>query len=285
MKEFQSGEDVFNEVGMLRTVFPGTVLLLEGSSDCSVIDNFIDADKCKSIPANGKPNVIDAVGLASKYSIKGVLGIVDADFDRAANRPMPAGDICVTDCHDLEVTILSTGVFSRLARQYCDPQKLSRLLVATKHNSLLDAVLECAATVGYLRWVSLDGIELNFQVLDFGSIVDRSDLRILASDLINQVVSNSRNARASKGDLSAKLAKKSTGRHDLKQIACGHDVAEVMSIALRIVGRCKPEVAEARNVERMWRAAFAASDFIQTKLYAAIKAWEERNTPYRVLNL
>jgi len=49
MQEFQSGHDVCNIVGMLRTSFKGSFLLLEGGTDCSVMDSFVDPVDCKTI--------------------------------------------------------------------------------------------------------------------------------------------------------------------------------------------------------------------------------------------
>ncbi len=285
MREMLSADDVFSELGLLRTSFSGALVLLEGSSDCSVIDGFIASDKCRSIPAHSKKNVIDIIVLARRNGVSGVLGIVDADFDRLNNRAVVDQDICVTDYHDLELGILLSGVMNRLIAQYCDAGLLTAFLNRVAKASLIDAVLECASSVGVLRWVSsIRGLNLNFQQLDFTVFMDRASLAVLQSDLIRVVVGNTRNCTATPSALATEMAKLFSRRPDLRQVSCGHDVSDVMSIALRhVVGKCVPAIAEARNIERMCRMAYAASDFAAGSVYLGIKAWETRNAPYTVL--
>jgi len=74
--------DIANTARMTRTLHPGAILIVEGTTDSRVYERFVSKSKCKLIPAHGKDNAIGALSILEKKGVKGILTIIDADFWR-----------------------------------------------------------------------------------------------------------------------------------------------------------------------------------------------------------
>ena len=59
----------------------------------------------------GKEKVIDGVALTDRRAIPGVVGVVDADWDRLERREVPR-NVFPTDTHDLESMLLFSGALA-----------------------------------------------------------------------------------------------------------------------------------------------------------------------------
>ena len=54
MREFISDDRDANKIRLLRSTFPGTFLLVEGSSDKILYQRFVDKDACQLVCVSGK---------------------------------------------------------------------------------------------------------------------------------------------------------------------------------------------------------------------------------------
>src|SRR5437762_12578558 len=88
-------------------------LVLEGETDAKVFGNFIDDTACQIEIAFGKANLCSALDLLEDEGFSGVLGIVDADFDRITGETYALEGLCVTDLHDLDLVIFASTSFDR----------------------------------------------------------------------------------------------------------------------------------------------------------------------------
>ena len=87
MRDLLSVERVANQIRFRRSTYQGTFLLVEGNSDKIFYERFVDKSTCELVSTSGKPSSkFRAISilkiLEEKSSFKGVLAIVDADFDR-----------------------------------------------------------------------------------------------------------------------------------------------------------------------------------------------------------
>jgi hypothetical protein len=74
-------------------------------------------------------------------------------------------------------------------------------------------------------------------------------------------------------------------KHDPWQLCNGHDLVGVLSIGLRrAIGSQSAVGVGVEEMERALRLAYEAVDFAASELYRAIREWEQRNHPFRVLN-
>jgi hypothetical protein len=286
MRQYLSGHDLFAELLMTRTTFAGAILILEGTTDCRVFEEFRHAT-CRAIPAAGRDIAIEAISLADAQNMNGILAIVDADFARLGCFPPPnSPNIVMTDAHDIELIVLGTPAFDRLVREYCHDAKLRTFLAIRSHSTLASALLESAADIGIIRLLALrSGERLRFRNLVFAPHVDGTSLRFNLGTLLPAILSNSPNATRDAKWIVAETAVIASGKPDPNQLCSGHDVAHILSVGLQgTLGDCDPSVADRRNIERMFRIAFGRAELEGTLMYQAIRSWEQANPPYRILN-
>ena len=118
MREYITGDSIANQVRMTRSAFAGAFLILEGETDVLVFQSFIDERECQTVFADGKQNALAAIGILDDDNLKGVLCVVDADFDHLENRVPLSDNVLLTDLHDLECMMLVSPAFDKLLREY-----------------------------------------------------------------------------------------------------------------------------------------------------------------------
>jgi predicted ATP-binding protein involved in virulence len=65
----------------------------------------------------------------------------------------------------------------------------------------------------------------------------------------------------------------------------GHDLVNILSMALRkAIGSQSAAAVEVEVMERALRLAYEGMDFASSELYRALREWEQRNNPFRVLS-
>jgi hypothetical protein len=145
-------------------------------------------------------------------------------------------------------------------------------------------LLACGKPVGYLRWVSFrENAALKFEELDFGKFLDRKELRVDERRLVQMLKSRS-DSPYTEGQLHTFLYELRQDTHDPWYVCCGHDLIEILSVGLRSAwGSCRSQDVAPDLLERSLRLAYESPFFVQTKLYDAIRTWEETNTPFRVV--
>ena len=85
-------------------------------------------------------------------------------------------------------------------------------------------------------------------------------------------------------EIQQKMDSLTTTTQDMWYVCCGHDMIDILSIALcKELGSCKPQKVEPNVLEQDLRLAYESSYFCKTQLYAAIQQWEKNNQPFQVL--
>ncbi|HEX8435842.1 DUF4435 domain-containing protein, partial [Archangium sp.] len=125
----QKGEraavNIANSVGMKRLQYPTkTFVLVEGKDDKKFFERYTDSASCHIIVAHGKPKVIEAVLELDKNGIRGVLGIVDADFTVLDQQESPTPNILETDLHDVECMMLASPALAHVLRELGDEKQM-----------------------------------------------------------------------------------------------------------------------------------------------------------------
>src|SRR6267378_656553 len=92
---------IANEIRLKRSHHPGAFLVLEGRDDRLLNEVLTDRGACQIVVGEGKERVLDIVSILEHDGFPGVLGLVDADFDRI-NGVAYGPNVVVTDGHDLE---------------------------------------------------------------------------------------------------------------------------------------------------------------------------------------
>ncbi len=128
MRQFLTGADLFAQVMMLRGVDRRAVVLVEGASDCTLLDLHLDPTTAQSVPGYGKNSVILACRLAEQEGAAAVAGVVDADFDvilgLTNNYP---GNVHATEYYDLETDVLVAcpDILDRILATFSDRERVA----------------------------------------------------------------------------------------------------------------------------------------------------------------
>ncbi len=283
MRDLRTGDADANQIRMRRSTFTGVFLLVEGSSDKVFYERFVDKIICQIVVISGNPSnkerVIAVLGILEKSNFLGVLGIVDADFDRLETSAHHSPNLLRTDTHDLETMLINSPALDKVLAELGSTEKISKFM------SVRDTLVEAGISIGYLRWISqCDGLSFTFSDLKFSKFVDEQNLQIDELKLIQEVKNKSQNLSLDSRDIQQQLTTKKSGSHDCWQVCCGHDLVEIMSLGLRkAIGTMKPSDVGSDSLERFLRVAYEEVYFQKTQLYADIQKWEVDNQSFKVL--
>ncbi|MCI0470690.1 MAG: DUF4435 domain-containing protein, partial [Candidatus Aminicenantes bacterium] len=270
-------------VRMTRSLHKGAILVVEGDTDSRVYDGFIDCSACMIIPSHGKDNAINALKILENEKYPGILAIIDADFWRIDGIKPDSVNLLLTDTHDLETMILSKSkALGKILGEFGSKYKIS------KFASPIDVALcKNALPIGFFRWISSetkDNLNLKFKGISFEKFVDETKLEINIDRLIAEVKRNSGDKNIDEKSITIKITSLMNENFDPWQICSGHDMVQVLAIGLRyIFGNKKAEPITAEILEGVLRITYEYSEFCLTGVYMAIREWENRNSPYKVL--
>jgi Protein of unknown function (DUF4435) len=276
------GYYVAAQIRMVRQVHKGTILILEGETDARVFARFIDCRSCDIEVGFGKKNVIEALDLLEEGGVPGVVAVIDADFDRLLGTTYRPENLCITDAHDLDLTIFLSAALDRYIAEYADVD-----LFKNKFKSDLwavrDRVVNASLPLAYCRFTSEHrNLGLYFKDLKHHEFVNLDDLSIDSSTLVAELISRS-STRCTVSNLKIYIANEAARKHDPFQLANGHDVAAILGIALRkLLANRKTVQTWASEVEAGLRLAFDWEALAGTALYQGLRDWEANNKPYRI---
>lgn len=80
------------------------------------------------------------------------------------------------------------------------------------------------------------------------------------------------------------IAEIRSDEHDAWYVCCGHDLTNIFSWGLRVrLGTHDQHEVTPMLLESSLRLAYEYVHFKKTRLYAALKAWEDTNQPFVIL--
>ncbi|MCE5252228.1 DUF4435 domain-containing protein [bacterium] len=284
MKQFLTPHEIANTIRMMRPVYAGTVLMVEGDSDARVYGRFIDRKRCSIIPAHGKSNVLIAMGVLEKDRYTGILAVIDSDYWRMEGTDPGSVNILMTDTHDLETMILSSGALETVLAEFGSAQKIRKT-----GSPIREMILHAALPLGYLRWISSskqDNLSLKFRDISFAAVIvtEGKTMRMDIDDMIEEVRASSDTVPFDREELRLRIAGLvRSNRHDPWQVCRGHDMIHILAIGLRTVfgGRHAKNISY-EQIDSIMRIAFGFAEFSQTRLYSSLKKWERDNPDFSV---
>ncbi len=283
MKEFLNGYSFSNEIRMLRSVFKGTILLVEGDSDARVYKRFVEKPNCEVKPGHSKINVLDALKLLESAKIEGILAIVDADYWRIEGKEIASGNLFLTDSHDLETMILNhPEILEKIISEYGSDNRVERL-----PGKIVDMILTSALPIGVLRWIatnSMNDLKLILRDLLFEKFITLTTLKINLKKLVEEVLAIS---KIDDPEIVESLVKKVKTilkeNHDPWQICSGHDLSNLLMIGfVHVFGNKTAKTLTVESMEKTVRLSYGLEHFRTTHLYASIQKWEISHQGYIV---
>jgi hypothetical protein len=280
--------DVEAEIRMMRQVFEGSILVVEGDDDSRFWKSRTHRDRCDIVIAYGKPNILGSMPRLDREAFGGALGVVDSDFDAMDGASLPSPNIVATDHHDIETMLICSPALDKVLIELGSAKKIRAFEQCAGH-SVREALLERALPLGRLRWLSSrERLGLQFRKrskdelrrIDYGKFVKRSTWAMEPQAMVKVVLNFSSRHDLDDRELMDQMAAL-PGKHDPRQVCNGHDLIGILAIGLGgVLGSRKPSLEE---LERQLRLAHEWNHLTATTLYHEIRGWEARNPPYRVL--
>ena len=283
MREYITPNFIANQIRLLRdrSQYTGySFLIAEGDTDARVWKNLVDSTKCRVENAHNKNNAVAVLNILEQGNFAGVLAIVDADFDILEGSVPLSPNLLFTDTHDLETMLLNSPALEKVLSEHGSEAKINNFA-----KDIRQTLLKSAKIVGYLRWASLKfNYCLKFEGLAFNKFIDDRTLALNESKLLQTVKNNSQKPGLDEPEIRANMDSLKTDTQDMWYVCCGHDMVDILSIALcKALGSCNSQKVEPNVLEQNLRLAYESSYFHNTPLYAAIQTWEETNQPFQVL--
>ena len=260
------------------------IVHVEGDNDISFIRWFTD-QKVTINQNNGKEAALAAVAIAIRANRKGIVAIVDSDFDNIL-KIGPDQNVFRTDTHDIETMILKEGLFRASEDLFRDENKSNNFT----YDDIWNSILNIGKKIGKLRLISAEK-DLGLDFKEAEQPLVREDIITLNNGKIvfdfykyihycvpyssghNRVVREIEN-----------IEKKDNREFDTWQICRGHDLSLLISIfySKKMFGRRNITREE---VETLLQSVYRVSRKIKkTNLYQDIKEWQTENCEWKILN-
>lgn len=276
LRELIEGDPYFNRNRARMT--PRLVyIFVEGPDDVRLFASLLNPEVCDVNACQGKPAVL--LEARRCKNIANVLAIVDADYSPLTKKDFPYPDnVFSTDTHDVETMIAASEAMQKVIDNYADARKLAAF--KEKYGiGIVEAVDRIARPLGYLRWLNEhEGLNLNFKRLAFEKVIRTDRWELDEPELLELIL-----AQSSRADLPAALLddKWRRFRHEHQDtdrwlVSHGHDVANILLLIMRKhIGRRAIRWESQQEVEASLRLAYEQIHFMTTRLYRALKAWEQ----------
>ena len=280
MREFLNEYIVANSIRQARELVSSTFLIVEGDIDSRVYKRFVGNDDCETQVAHNKINAIKALQILQTDNIKGVLAIVDADFDILEGAFHENSDLFLTDFHDLECLIFASPALEKVLSEFGSDAKINNF-----GKDIREIIFEIGSFIGYLRWISLsEQLNLTFEEIDFGKFLKKDDLTFDLNLLVTTVKNKSQRLDLDNTSIIEKINYLKFQSHDKHQVTCGKDLAEILSLSLqKVLGtKSKDNPIDSDRISQGLRLAYEFEFFALTELYKNVKNWENQNNPFKV---
>lgn len=289
--------EIANEIGVrqIQSRIYGegeTFVMVEGKTDEVLWEEYRSREDCTLYPAYGKDKIIDALEVARKREMRGVAGIVDADYwlitdaDELGTRNLLYDDCCP----DMESIVLSSPALKKVLRNELynyDIEEIHRLA-----DKLTSEALRLATEYGHFRLLNhLNDYGLRCNSICFADVIDSDSLE-LDRELVASKLTGDKPALTGADLLRQVDDLRAKHPRDNIQLCRGKDVISIMAYILPNLfeaefGEALPPDAQSAFREKALlirlRSAYDSAYFKGTSLFGCIRSWESANNPYKIL--
>ncbi|KAB2954147.1 DUF4435 domain-containing protein [Heliorestis acidaminivorans] len=286
MREYLNATRLVTKLKMLRSLYKKTAfLIVEGVSDARLYGKFMNKQSCHIIVGENKQNILGALTRLEEEKFIGFLAIVDLDYDYQQKEEKRNPNLFYTDSHDLETLLLNSSALDNVLVEYGDEKKINHLEQKSEKR-LVDIIAGSAATVGYLRWCSLEKkLAFRFENLDFSAFICERTLEVDEDLMLKYVLKNSKRPVPVEEELlDTWLREYKERKYNPWMVCSGHDAVRILLLGLlNFFGAYNAKKLTANTLEGSLRLAYTFDDFRETELYFLISQWEAKNEPFAIL--
>jgi len=261
--------DKVNDIRLsLNTDVGSTIVwvLVEGSDDCKIYQKFFDETRAIVEFVNGGKSQLQIALDTLTNETEQVIGIQDADFLHLEGVYPTVRNLFYTDCHDIEMTMLSfDNVVYNLFSEYC---------MQDKKDDIWQNILQESSYVAYVRWYNeKKNCKMFFSELRYGvGLTEISNNRLLlkCQDLLHalNIRSSNKTEELTSQNINNFITDNRTD--DLLNLCNGHDVTALLSLTIG------SQISH-KEFCRHLRLSFSIQHFGQTKLYSDISDWQTKS--------
>lgn len=284
MQEYITPTRIANAI-MQDASFKGYYLIVEGISDYHFFKKFVNQDNCSIKQAYGHMNVIEVVEILDNRQFERKLAIIDSDFKRLDNDIPSNQSIFITDHHDIEIMIFNSPALERVLEVHYSESKF-KSFQSKKGMLVKDLILSLAKPIGYLKWANKRyNLGLVFKPknpegkqLTYSKFIDERNMNFKGEELLLKTVMDYSNNKGTEmkplKEIEESYQLQLQEVADLYQLCNGHDITNLISLALRkAIGN---KNLDYRAIESDLILSFDTSEFDKTELYMALKNWEKK---------
>lgn len=272
---------IANQIKMHRSQHRGSFVLVEGKDDKLFCQRVTNNKATRVIVAEGKENVCDTIGILDRDGFRGVLGLVDADFDHIEGKTADSPNIVATELHDLECVQVQSAGLEAVLLEFASEPKLRRFERDVEH-----VVLSAARPIGCLRLYSArNALNLRFAGINYAKFVDKDALSTNNTALIREVKGRSNRPDLSEASLANGIDEIEQIHYDGWQLCNGDDLLGILGVGLRrLLGNQSAGNVRACRLRQVLRVASSSAEvFGRMELKEAFLDWELRNQGFKLL--
>ena len=265
------------EIEMHRLAHAGAFLVVEGRDDLRFWRRWRHS-YCELVDGEGKKNVINGVRRLDSRGVRGVLGVVDSDYDTFRGEDLPSANLVATDAHDLECVLCRSQALEAVLAEHGDPSKIRRFEDGTGL-AVRQSLLNRALVFGRVRLAATLWDDTRVMPeLRVPRFLDEETWIVDGAALMDAVVARSGRDRETWRNRVASFASA-----DPWFVARGHDMVEILRIGLRkVLGNMGATVGR-DDIARDLRLAVSREYLEATGLWAGVRTWQDVNRPYAIL--
>jgi hypothetical protein len=277
VRENLTGDDLAAEVILMRDSDLRAVIIVEGESDCAILDGHLDMNMATSVPGYGKNTVLRAIDVLRQARIKLVVGVLDADFGAVEGRDHEYEDLIFSELYDLDADVFAVPLVARrFAAAQFDRADLAASLPHVQPEALGVYFLRLAAPLGVLRYISCrDQLGLALRDFPIEAAFDISAIRLDLNRLVSMAAAKSAGVNIDQVDVARAVAELlQSAQSGLEKYASGHDACAIAAVlGRRRLGGSKLTQEAA---ERALRSSVGCAEFALLKVVRDLDAWARR---------
>ena len=276
----RSPDVLVDSIVLKRQIHKGCFLVVEGIDDLRFFNKFVDHEACRITEARGKENVIEVVSILEKESIRGIVGVIDADFDHIEGNRRPSENIIVLDTVDLEALLIRSPALDAVLAEWGSTKKIVEF-----GKDIREVLLDAAVWVGCLRlYSSRTQSKFRFRGLKYKKIIDIQSFSLDVVCLVSEVLNRSQKPNLSTEDIVEELKRIHLALKNYWLVCLGKDMVNILAFALkRKVGSNRAKNIKSESISSDLRQSYHRNDLDKSKLGNDLYEWESRNQPFQIL--
>jgi hypothetical protein len=268
-KETQN--DIYTIINDIRLSLRGELerrvvfILVEGSDDRAIFSNFFQGGNTSIKSTGGKNGLKKALGILSRET-RQVMGIRDADFSHLEKLAPEYDNMFLTDCHDIEMTMLQ---FPDVMRHALTPYHLQN-----ESNEILSSAIQESLYIAYIRWSSRKhNYIFDTEKINFMGCINITDGKVrLDNEKYLARINTAFGQNVNRDSIDTFI--KENPAEDHFNLCNGHDVTRMVS---QIVSVITGKNTDYNDFHGHLMSAFQLTHFVKTRLYQSILVWQTTN--------